>query len=194
MTGRGPERTVFLPEAEEAASLVDENRAAVADESGVGDHEEGPLPAPRLFFEGSHRRNAGDVEQGHDEEGIGGKRCEERRKRRSEPCLTGTEEGAEGPHNHFLGQEAKEKGYLITEDWNQWLTDTGLHNAVINLPNLSNEDLVEFCDYARRKYYTHPNYLFRKIGQSLTDFDELKRNWIGFKSLVKYLIKGSYSK
>ncbi len=91
-------------------------------------------------------------------------------------------------------QEAKDKGYLITEDWNQWLTDTGLHNAVINLPNLSNEDLVEFCDYARRKYYTHPKYLVRKMGQSLTDFDELKRNWIGFKSLVKYLIKGSYSK
>ena len=91
-------------------------------------------------------------------------------------------------------QEAKEKGYLITEDWTQWLTETGLHNTVINLPNVTNEQLVAFCDYARRKYYLNPPYLWHKAIQSISNPEELKRNWIGFQSLLKNLFKGSYQK
>lgn len=91
-------------------------------------------------------------------------------------------------------RQAKERGYLITEDWSQWLTPDGLHNTVINLPNLTSEDLVRFCDYARKKYYTNPSYLVRKAWQSLLSPDELIRNLKGFKSLSKYLFKGTFQK
>lgn len=91
-------------------------------------------------------------------------------------------------------EEAKQKGYLITEDWSQWLTPEGLHNTVINLPGVSNEELVRFCDYARKKYYTNPRYLARKAWQSVLSPAEFRRNLIGFRSLAKYLFKGTYRK
>jgi hypothetical protein len=88
--------------------------------------------------------------------------------------------------------EAKQKGYLSSENYSDWLTKDGLHNSTINLPNMTHKELVEFCDYARRKFYLRPSYIARKALQSLTDADEFKRNLKGFKKLSQYLIKGSF--
>ena len=89
-------------------------------------------------------------------------------------------------------EEAKQRGLLATEDYSKWLTHDGLHNSVVNLPNLKHKDLVEFCDRARKEFYTNPKYLVRKAKQSLTSLSEFQRNLKGFKTLVKYLVKGSY--
>lgn len=88
--------------------------------------------------------------------------------------------------------EAKAKGYLASENFSDWLTDDGLHNTTVNLPNITHKELVEFCDKARREFYLRPSYLGRKIVQSFKDYDELKRNWKGFKKLSGYLIRGSF--
>lgn len=90
-------------------------------------------------------------------------------------------------------EEAKVKGYLSTEDYSQWLTSDGLHNSVVNLPNISHRELVEFCDHARIKFYLNPRYIAFKAWQSLKDPRELVRNVMGFQKLVKYLIMGSFS-
>jgi radical SAM superfamily enzyme YgiQ (UPF0313 family) len=89
-------------------------------------------------------------------------------------------------------KEAKQKGYLETEDFSQWLTEEGLHNSVVNLPNLSHKELVEFCDYARRKFYLNPSYLSYKAIQSLKNPAEMKRNLKGFRTLSHYLFRGSF--
>jgi anaerobic magnesium-protoporphyrin IX monomethyl ester cyclase len=89
--------------------------------------------------------------------------------------------------------EAKQKGYLASENFGDWLTNDGLHNSTINLPNMTHRDLVEFCDKARRKFYLRPSYLLKKSFQSLRDFDEFKRNVKGFRKLSKFLIKGSFT-
>ena len=91
-------------------------------------------------------------------------------------------------------EEAKQKGYLITEDFSKWLTEEGLHNSVVNLPNITHKELVEFCDYARRKFYLNPSYLFYKFIQSLKNPEELQRNIKGFKNLISFLLKGSFRK
>ena len=88
-------------------------------------------------------------------------------------------------------EEAKKRGLLETEDFSEWLTNDGLHNSVVNLPNLSRADLVRFCDHSRRKFYTNPKYILLKIKQSLSSYTEFKRNLKGGKVLIKYLIKGS---
>lgn len=87
--------------------------------------------------------------------------------------------------------EAKEKGYLTTEDFSQWLTNEGLHNTVINLPNISNRELVKFCDRARREFYIRPRYIAYKALQSLKNRDEFIRNMKGFIRLARYLVSGS---
>lgn len=89
-------------------------------------------------------------------------------------------------------EDAKKKGYLRTENFSDWLTKEGLHNSVINLPNITNRQLVEFCDRARREYYLRPSYILMKLKQSFRNKDEFLRNWKGFKTLFKYLIRGSF--
>ena len=82
---------------------------------------------------------------------------------------------------------AKENGYIKTFDYSKWLKEDGMHECVLNLPNLSSEELVEFCDYARRKFYLRPKYLIYKAIQSITNFDEMKRNLKAFGKLIKYM-------
>lgn len=88
-------------------------------------------------------------------------------------------------------EEAKKREYIQIEDWGAWLTKDGLHNSVVTLPHITHEQLVSFCDRARRSFYLSPKYLGYKLKQSLTDRRELQRNVKGFVTLSKYLIKGS---
>ena len=87
--------------------------------------------------------------------------------------------------------EAKKRKYIQIEDWGAWLTKDGLHNSVVNLPGITHEELVSFCDRARRSFYLNPSYLMYKMKQSLKDPRELQRNIKGFVTLSKYLLRGS---
>ena len=62
---------------------------------------------------------------------------------------------------------------------------------MVTLPNITHEQLVSFCDRARRRFYLAPRYLTYKLKQSLTDRRELQRNLKGFLTLSKYLVRGS---
>jgi anaerobic magnesium-protoporphyrin IX monomethyl ester cyclase len=88
-------------------------------------------------------------------------------------------------------QEAKDRNYIQIQEWDGWLTKDGLHNSVITLPNITHEELVSFCDRARRRFYLNPSYLFYKLKQSLKDRRELQRNLKGFMTLARYLLRGS---
>ncbi len=52
--------------------------------------------------------------------------------------------------------EFKERGWLTTEDFSRWLTPAGLHNCVTRTDALTPEELVAFCDRARRRFYHRP--------------------------------------
>jgi radical SAM superfamily enzyme YgiQ (UPF0313 family) len=70
---------------------------------------------------------------------------------------------------------AKKNGYLLTEDYSKWLTDKGLHNCVVSTPELSANELVSFCDYARTRYYLSPRYLMYKFLQMIKNPKEIKK-------------------
>jgi radical SAM superfamily enzyme YgiQ (UPF0313 family) len=86
---------------------------------------------------------------------------------------------------------AKRNNYLTTNDFSKWLTEEGLHNTVIQLPGLSPEDLVRYCDQARREFYFRPSYILYKIKQSLLHPTEAWRNIRSFKNLIKHLLRSS---
>ena len=86
---------------------------------------------------------------------------------------------------------AKKNGYLLTEDYSKWLTDEGLHNCVVSTPELSADDLVAFCDDARRKYYLSPRYLWCKGLQMIKSPKEIKKTFMSAKTFIKYLLKNS---
>ncbi len=83
---------------------------------------------------------------------------------------------------------AKENHYIITDNFRNWLTDEGLHNCVVSTPELSAEDLVEFCDYARKKYYLSPKYLTYKVGQLIKEPKEIKKTLIAGKTFFKHML------
>jgi radical SAM superfamily enzyme YgiQ (UPF0313 family) len=84
---------------------------------------------------------------------------------------------------------AKKNNYLITEDYSKWLTPEGLHNTTVSRPNLSNTNLLELCDEARREFYLRSTYIFYKLKQLLTNSSEIQRTSKAFKIFFWYLIK-----
>jgi len=86
---------------------------------------------------------------------------------------------------------AKRNNFLTTEDFSKWLTKEGLHNTVIKLSNITSEELVKYCDQARREFYLRPSYILYKIKQSLFHPSEAWRNIRSFKSLFRHLMRGS---
>jgi len=77
-------------------------------------------------------------------------------------------------------------GYLKTKDFREWLTPEGLHNCVISRPGLTDRELVDFCDRARREFYLRPSYILKKLAAGLTNFREFKRLYKGAKHLRRH--------
>jgi radical SAM superfamily enzyme YgiQ (UPF0313 family) len=94
----------------------------------------------------------------------------------------------------YPGTEAYEwargNGFLKTVDFDSWLDKRGMHNTLVSRPGLSAEDLVEFCDRARKEFYLRPSYVCRKFLQGLTDPSELKRLSKGASHLFKSMLAG----
>jgi radical SAM superfamily enzyme YgiQ (UPF0313 family) len=84
---------------------------------------------------------------------------------------------------------AKQNGHLATMDYSKWLTEDGLHECVVNLPEIPSGDLVSFCDDARKKYYLRPRYLFKKLVQTVMLPEERKRTLKSFNQFRKFLLK-----
>lgn len=87
---------------------------------------------------------------------------------------------------------AVENGYLTTRNFEEWLTEDGLHNCIVSRPGLSNRDLVEFCDRARKEFYLRPKYIIRKGFQGIKDPYEFKRLLKGGLTLSRYIFRGTF--
>ncbi len=82
---------------------------------------------------------------------------------------------------------AVKMGYLEDKKYSEYLKEDGTDNCVLHIDDITSQELVDFCDYARKKYYLRPKYILHKIGQSLTNKDELVRNFKGFKNIAPKL-------
>ncbi|MDR0304597.1 MAG: B12-binding domain-containing radical SAM protein [Chitinispirillales bacterium] len=83
---------------------------------------------------------------------------------------------------------AEQNGY-ISADYDRYCKEDGTHNSVLNLPELSAETIVEFCDYARKRYYLRPLYILHRLKVGLTDINDLKRSLKAFGKLKRFLFK-----
>jgi radical SAM superfamily enzyme YgiQ (UPF0313 family) len=91
-----------------------------------------------------------------------------------------------------LYEQYRHEGKLRTTDYTQWLTSDGLHNCVVDLPGLPAEDLVSFCNHARKKFYLRPSYIAAKVVQSvLHPLTEGRRNLKAFGTFRRHLFRGS---
>lgn len=83
---------------------------------------------------------------------------------------------------------AKENGY-INGKYDEYCKKDGTLNCVLNLPEISAQELVDFCDYARKKYYLRPRYILHRIRIGLLHPSDLKRSLKAFGTIKKYLFK-----
>lgn len=92
----------------------------------------------------------------------------------------------------FPGTEAytwaKENGY-IKGDYSDYVKEDGTINCLLELPEITAEEMVQFCDDARKKYYWRPSYILHRLRVGLTDPEDLKRSIKAFGRIKDFLVK-----
>ncbi|MCR5557150.1 MAG: B12-binding domain-containing radical SAM protein [Butyrivibrio sp.] len=92
----------------------------------------------------------------------------------------------------FPGTEAYDwavsKGYLSGK-YTDYLKEDGNHNTSMHIDDISAEELVEFCNYCRRKFYLRPWYIGHRLWMSVKSLDDMKRSLKAFGRFKEYLIK-----
>jgi len=79
----------------------------------------------------------------------------------------------------------KEKGWLKSTDWRQWLKE-GEQATVISYENLSSKEVDGAVDNALRKFYLRPGYIFNFIFTNRS-FSDLYRKFRGAFNFFSYL-------
>lgn len=87
---------------------------------------------------------------------------------------------------------AARKGYITVQGYDAWLTPEGLHNSVVSTPELTWQELTDWCYAARRAFYLRPRYLGAKLLQGLRSPAELKRLARGGLTLSRFLLRGTF--
>jgi radical SAM superfamily enzyme YgiQ (UPF0313 family) len=82
---------------------------------------------------------------------------------------------------------AKKEGLINAKSFDDWLTPDGLHSSVVRTHDLSAQEIVDFCNYARREYYLRSGYLFMKFKTVFSDPLEFKRTVKAFFTFYKHL-------
>ncbi len=89
---------------------------------------------------------------------------------------------------------ASENNFMVSNNYSDWLNDEGLHECVVSTDKLTSQELVQFCDDARREFYLRPRYMFYKLVQSIKNPAEGKRNLKAGRTLLKYIFRGTKHK
>lgn len=84
-------------------------------------------------------------------------------------------------------ENAKKMGYLLTEDYSKWLTVEGQHATTVSRPTLSAEEMMAFCDLARREYYLRAGYMLPKALQMIRNPSEALRTLKSARTFFKHL-------
>ncbi len=84
---------------------------------------------------------------------------------------------------------AKSNNFIKTTNYRDWITSEGLHNCVFSTDKLTDQELVDFCDRARKSFYLRPKYIFMKLGQCLASKEDAVKITKSFKVFWKYLIR-----
>lgn len=82
-------------------------------------------------------------------------------------------------------------GYITSRNYRDYLTEEGQHRCIVNLPNISAAEMVEFCDRCRREFYLRPRYLGYKLLQLLTNAAEGPRTIKAFRTFGRHLLFGT---
>lgn len=86
---------------------------------------------------------------------------------------------------------ASANGLLKKQPYRMWITKDGMHNLTMisSDTGLTQSEILDFCDEARRAFYLRPKYILRKSMDIVLDPEEFMKNLKGFLNIRKYLFK-----
>jgi len=84
-------------------------------------------------------------------------------------------------------QWAKKNNYLTTNDYSKWNTEQGDHNCILNLPNLTFQEIIEHCYRATKEYHLRPRYILMRLKQIISKPWEIRRTIKAALIFFKYL-------
>jgi len=79
----------------------------------------------------------------------------------------------------------RENGYLVPQDWPQWVDENLEQRAIINLPQLSVDEINELVDQGLREFYLRPRQMWRML-RNIRSWADVKTKWHGLRSFVGY--------
>jgi radical SAM superfamily enzyme YgiQ (UPF0313 family) len=82
----------------------------------------------------------------------------------------------------------KEKGHLVTNDFDKWLDANGQLGFMVNYPELTTSDIQKLCDKFTWNFYTSPKFLFYTLVHNLT-WSEIIRLTMATKDYFTFLLK-----
>lgn len=85
---------------------------------------------------------------------------------------------------------AKKEGLLTIKDYSDYVTEDGCHNSTIRMPDMNENEIRQWCDYARRRYYLRPKYLAYKLVQQFRHPSEIRRTFKATKRFIRFLVPG----
>ena len=86
-------------------------------------------------------------------------------------------------------EEQSNLGLLKKQPYRMWVTKDGMHNMTMieSDTGLTETQIRDFCDSARRQFYLRPAYILKKCLDIFYDPDEFKKNVKGFINIRKHL-------
>lgn len=89
--------------------------------------------------------------------------------------------------------EQKEAGFLKEQSYREWISEDGMHSMTMTQTStgLTEKQIVDFCDKARREFYLRPSFIMKKALNLFTDPAEFYKNLKGFINIRKHLFKRS---
>ncbi len=82
----------------------------------------------------------------------------------------------------------KNEGLFTVKSYSDYVTEDGCHNSTIKMHDMTEDEIRQWCDYARRKYYLRPKYIGYKIMQQIKKPSELRRNMKAIKRFARFLV------
>jgi radical SAM superfamily enzyme YgiQ (UPF0313 family) len=83
---------------------------------------------------------------------------------------------------------AKENGYLLADDWREWLTAAKEQRTLLSYPQMSYKEIDEYIDKGLKEFYLRPKQMWRML-ISIRSVGDLLRKLHGFKAFLDYFYK-----
>lgn len=85
----------------------------------------------------------------------------------------------------------KEKNYLLTEDFSEWVDENGQQKCIIKYPNMGEKEFQKAVYTILSKYYLRPKYFLNAIITIIKEPREFMKYYYDGKKFLKYITEQS---